>query len=1314
MATILFAAAGAALGSGFGGTLLGLSGAVIGRAVGATLGRVIDQRLLGGGSEPVEVGRLDRLHLMGAGEGAAIPRIWGKMRLPGQVIWASPYREVRRSSGGGKGAPQPRVTQFSYSVSLAIGLCEGEILGVGRIWADGKEVAPSSLNMRVYRGSESQMPDPVIGAWEGDVPAFRGLAYVVMEELSLEPFGNRVPQFSFEVMRKADASGAEGPAGYQDIIRGVAVIPGTGEYSLATQKVRRQAGLGVNEDEVLNQSMPGDVTDFPLSLQQLTRELPSCRAAALVVSWFGDDLRAGFCKVKPKIAQQLHFANDTRSGPVFGSLLRGVNQTWRAGGIAAAEAERLPEVEGRAIYGGTPGDAAILQGIRALQQAGQEVMFYPFVLMEQMPGNVLPNPYADGVGQPAYPWRGRITLANAPGRPGSADGTFAARAEVAAFFGQAQASHFQIDGETITYSGPEDWGYRRFILHYAHLCAIAGGVESFCIGSELRGLSTIMAEGQSFPAVEALVALAQDVRAILGPGVKISYASDWSEYFGFQRGGDVHFHLDPLWAHPAIDFIGIDNYMPLSDWRDGSDHADAGWESIYALGYLAGNVLGGEGYDWFYDGPEGRQFQLRRPIRDSAHGEDWVFRYKDLPGWWGNFHHPRLGGIRASQPTAWVPGSKPIRFTEYGCPAVDKGTNEPNKFFDPKSSESAVPHYSTGERDDVIQMQYFRAMEAVWSDVGANPVATVYEGRMLDLDHCYAWSWDARPYPAFPRDEARWADGPNWRLGHWLNGRATAQPLDRVVGEICAEAGVASVETARLHGLVAGYAVQDVTTARSVLQPLGLVGGFDAVEEAGALAFVNRGVGAFVPLEEASLALDQAGERSLQATRLAESEAISAVRLGYVAEGADHGVRLVDAMEGPSGAGPVSQSEYSGLLPDEQAQALVQRWLVEATAARDAVSFRLPPSRLDIRAGRMVALADAVYRVDRVEVGEDRLIEATRIEPSIYALKELASSPVAWSGFRPPGQVLPIWLDIPLVTQAGEAHAPHLAVEAAPWPGQVAVWRGESEAGYSVFALRDQRAVIGLTETMLESARPGLLDRGTRLLVRLRSGALASVPERALLSGANLAAVGSGDPDDWEVIQFAQAELVSPGLFALSGLLRGQVGSDGSAPANRPEGSVFVLLNDAVQPMNTGAALRGVEMDYRIGDASQGPGDPDVVQQRLAFRGNGLRPYAVCHLRATRLAGDAWRATWVRRTRQGGDGWDAPEVPLGEEREEYLAELLRPNGTVARQFAVTTPLLNISAALVAAEGLSAGFTLRVAQVSALYGPGPWRSLSVVP
>src|SRR6056297_1966427 len=104
MATILLSAAGAAIGGAVGGSVLGLSSVLIGRAVGATLGRVIDQRLLGAGSEAVEVGKLARYRVTGASEGTAMGRSYARTRVGGQVIWSTRFRErVDKERVGGKG-----------------------------------------------------------------------------------------------------------------------------------------------------------------------------------------------------------------------------------------------------------------------------------------------------------------------------------------------------------------------------------------------------------------------------------------------------------------------------------------------------------------------------------------------------------------------------------------------------------------------------------------------------------------------------------------------------------------------------------------------------------------------------------------------------------------------------------------------------------------------------------------------------------------------------------------------------------------------------------------------------------------------------------------------------------------------------------------------------------------------------------------------------------------------------------------------------------------------------------------------------------
>ena len=551
MATLILGAAGAALGAGFGGTVLGLSGAVIGRAIGATIGRSIDQRILGGGSEPVEVGRLDRLRLTGASEGAAIPRIWGRMRVAGQVLWASPFVEHSTSRrAGGKGGSGPKATEYSYSCSLAIGLCAGEILRIGRIWADGNEIEPAALNLRLYHGTEDQLPDPRLEAeiGVGQVPAYRGLAYVVIEDLALSPYGNRVPQLTFEVARAAQGPLIEAEPGLQEAVQAVALIPGTGEYALSTRPISL-AGNFLLPGAPVNMNNPSGKTDFAASLAQLQGDLPNCRSVSLVVSWFGDDLRCGACSIRPKVEQ---LDRDGQEMP------------WAAGGIVREEAQEITRIDGRSVYGGTPSDQSVIEAIRAMRAAGQEVMFYPFILMEQLAGNGRPDPWTGAEDQPVLPWRGRITTAKSRGHEGTTDRTAGAEAEVAAFFGTCLPSDFSAGQDTVAYGGPEEWGMRRFTLHYAHLCQLAGGVDAFCIGSEMVGLTRIRGAGDSFPAVEAFRRLAEEVKAILGPDCAVSYAADWTEYGGYQADGNIYFPLDPLWADPAVDFIGIDNSVSLT------------------------------------------------------------------------------------------------------------------------------------------------------------------------------------------------------------------------------------------------------------------------------------------------------------------------------------------------------------------------------------------------------------------------------------------------------------------------------------------------------------------------------------------------------------------------------------------------------------------------------------------------------------------------------------------------------------------------------------------------------------------------------
>ncbi|MFZ7090429.1 baseplate multidomain protein megatron [Primorskyibacter sp. 2E233] len=1304
MATILLSAAGAAIGSSIGGSVLGLSMTAVGRFVGASLGRALDQRLMGQGSEAVETGKIDRFRITGAGEGAPVAQVYGRMRLGGHVIWATEFKErVKESGGGGKGTPQqPQIKKYSYSLSLALALCEGEITGVQRIWADGAEVPLQDLNMRVYPGTYDQLPDPKIEAVEGtgQVPAYRGTAYVVIEDLQLERFGNRIPQFSFEVTRPDLQDATDVPTA----VSGVAMIPGTGEYALATEPVyMRYAassgdlfGAGKGGKRVANINSPSEEPDFNTSLKQLTDELPGCGASSLVVSWFGNDLRCGSCQIKPKV-EQAEF--DAPKMP------------WSVSGLSRADAELVPHSADRPVYGGTPTDQSVVQAIRRMSAEGLEVMYYPFILMDQMEGNGLTDPWTGADDQPSLPWRGRITLSTAPGRVGSPDGTTGADAEVAAFFGSVTATDFTVGDGTVEYNGPEEWSYSRFILHQAALCAAAGGVKAFCIGSEMRSLTQVRG-ASGFAAVAALKALAAECRAMLGPQVKLGYAADWTEYFGYhpQDGsGDLFFHLDPLWSDENVDFIGIDNYMPLSDWRDSAGHADAEWGSIYNLDYLKANIAGGEGYDWYYDGQEGRDAQRREPITDGAYDEPWVWRYKDIRNWWQNLHYERIGGVRADDPTAWAPGSKPIWFTELGCAAVNKGTNQPNKFVDPKSSESSLPHYSNGLRDELIQRQYIRAIYDYWGDPENNPASEVYGGPMIDMSRAFVWAWDARPYPWFPGNDALWSDGPNYRQGHWLNGRVSGRTLASVVREICERAGLTGIDTRALHGFVRGYIVPTVSDARRALQPLMLAYGFDAIERDGTLVFRMRDGAQPIDISTENLALSEDVEGDLMETRASEVEMAGRVRVGFVLADADHQVATEETVLPDEQTHAVAETDLSLVMTRGEGRQTAERWLAEARVSRDTMRFALPPSKLHLGAGDVVRLptrsGPVLARIDRVDVLDHQIIDAVRIEPDAFQPSEYTEDGVSMRPFTAAVPVTPFFMDLPLMSGEEVEHAPHLALAAEPWPGTVAVYDAPTDADYALNGIIAAQSVIGVTETPLHAAGAGRIDRGAPLRIRLATGALQSISNEAFLAGANLMAIGDGTPGNWELFQFRDADLVEDDVWALGHRLRGQAGSDGVMPETWPAGSIVVMMDGAPVQIALAAAQRRLERHFRIGPARRPYDDPTYVHEVHAFDGNGLRPYRPAHLRVTEAAGDL-SVNWIRRTRIEGDPWDLFEVPLGEESELYVVRVLQSD-TVVREEQVTAPEWTYSAGMQNADGLSGLFTIAVAQVSARFGPGPF-------
>ena len=612
---------------------------------------------------------------------------------------------------------------------------------------------------------------------------------------------------------------------------GVNLLPASGEWVYDTIPHRtQQVTQATPVVQNLNAAPGGTRTDYSIAIDNLQATYPGCRTVSLVCAWFGNSTDATQCAIYP---------STTFIGGASQALSNGAwsDDPWRCSGLTQASSGLIPisQSGGSFVYGGTPSDPSIVRCIRDLKARGLRVVFYPFLLMDT----------------PGYPWRGRITFQGS-------DVSQAASDAVASFLGGATASEFTRDTTNLTvgYSGgPTDYSYRRMILHYANLCVVAGGVDLFLLGSELRGLETLRGPGWTkagtlatdgtarwdYPFVAGLAQLAADVRAIFdGAGLArdtaslhnlVAYSADWSDWMGVQHPGanGQWPHLDGLYASPAIDLVSFDDYLPLSDWTStggldtvywsapkpttwppGADTMNGlglvGPPTLASLAYLKGNIEGGEKFAWFYadstnlgrgPDPAGSGAQASRPEGDRlaqtrtpyASGQQ-ILANKQLRWWWNNPHYAVYdagdgqGWVAHGAPTAWIAQSKPITFAEYGFPSCDRGTNQPNVFYDPKSSESFTPYWSIWDpaeggnfrprRDDLLASLGRQAVVEYWT-VDGNNRASAAGVKMIEPTFMCAWNWDARPFPAFPA-LGIWGDAGNWATGTWIGGKGPGFP----------------------------------------------------------------------------------------------------------------------------------------------------------------------------------------------------------------------------------------------------------------------------------------------------------------------------------------------------------------------------------------------------------------------------------------------------------------------------------------------------------------------------------------------------------
>ncbi|MFM9889788.1 MAG: glycoside hydrolase TIM-barrel-like domain-containing protein [Rickettsiales bacterium] len=1212
MASDILSIVGRAVGTYFGGPLGGEVGARLGGAVGGAID--------GSKKTRYEGARLEQLAVQTSTYGRVIPMVFGTVRIAGNVIWSRPIKEVAtttKASSGGKGggggqkSATTTTTQYSYYITLAIAICEGEITRLDRVWADAKLLDLSKGTYRIYNGTENQLPDTLIESYEGvgGTPAYRGMAYVVIENFPMADFGNRIPNFTFEVTRRTpQVDGGDTPVESQ--VKSVMLIPGSGEFVYDTQGEFKINGTDASGNFVqngyqipLNTHTPDGRANVVVALDQMQQTFPNLEWVGLVVNWFGTSMDIASCGIWPCVEYQ--------------SGVKTTPDDWQVAGYTRATGRPVGNDAGKLRYGGTPDDDSIVRLLAHLRSRGLKIFFYPQMLM-------------DVAGKP---WRGDLT--------GSAS-------SVSSFFTATR-------------------GYNNFILHYANL--VAGKVDAFAIGTEMKGLTKITSSAGVFPAVSQLVSLAASVKSILGSSVKVTYAADWSEYHHDDNGW---YHLDPLWASSSIDFVGIDAYFPLTD----------GVQTGYDVAAIRAGWTSGEGYDFYYT-------DAARTTKATLAAR---YAWKNIGWWWNNTHTNPNGST-----TAWVPGSKPIWFTEYGFPSVDGATNQPNVFVDNTSSLSAYPRFSRGRVDFMAQRAAIAASETQWA--GSSMVQRMF-----------LWTWDARPYPYWPDLTDVWSDGGNWVTGHWVQGKLGASHVAAVIEQLATRSGLsaAQVDTGQLQLLLDGFVISQRVTARAAIEQLMQAYFFSIRETGNALVVVPRDATVDATVDVSDCIPQKSGDLEVPYVLKRQEDLVlpDRVEVQYLNRLLGYNASVQAAFRSTQSATDTQSLAVSLVLSDSHARAVAETLLSDQWAERSSIEFQLPMPHATLEPWDVVQLNDGAIthriRLTQVQVGK----------PGVVRLKGLIDAAQAWDGYIAPtvgsdgSLVLPNpdtrleVLDIPaLPSDTQDALTLRFAATgiSSGWTGTTVI-REQGSGNDEALIDLSTPATIGSALGVLVSGPTQVFDRLNTLDVALLGDVtLDSTTELSVLNGANVAVLGN------EIIQFATATLLSDGIYRLSKLLRGRQGTEDQV-GSHAVGERFVLLDNAVQSIILPVSNNGQAWTLRA--ATFGSSLGSGTTSNITVQANSLKPFGPVKLRAVADGAGNITLSWVRRARIDSGLRDYIDIPLNEQSEMYDVAVLA-GSVVKRNWRVTSPSVVYSAAQQVSDfgAVQSSLNLKVTQLSALIGAG---------
>lgn len=452
---------------------------------------------------------------------------------------------------------------------------------------------------------------------------------------------------------------------------------------------------------------------------------------------------------------------------------------------------------------------------------------------------------------------------------------------------------------------------------------------------------------------------------------------------------------------------------------------------------------------------------------------------------------------------------------------------------------------------------------------------------------------------------------------------------------------------------------------------------------AGKIKFVKRGQALAATVTEDDLAAHEWGSdvpSPVDKVRAQDLELPHEVNVLYINSGADY-QQGTQKSERQTGSGvSVMTIPLPVVMDDTKAKQVADVNHYNAWVGRTTYTLQLsrkwsklePTDVIDVDYNN-VTFRMRITKKDDAKPGIIKL-ECVAEDSAIYTQSGLGAggSNIPTQVVTIPVQTLGMLLDIPLLRDNDDNAGIYFAAcgYRSGWNGCALFKSNDGGATYSQVTSTNDEASIGYATTAIGDFYSGnIFDESNTVTVQMVTGTLSSASELLVLNGENYAVLGN------EIIQFKNAELVSAGVYTLSGLLRGRRGTEW-AMGSHSVGDRFVLANVA-----TWRRIPFQTSDIGLSRLFKFPTFGTTLQQTAAVpftpEAVGLECYSPVEVGAGRNASGDLVINWKRRGRISAEWRDYSDIPLGEAVESYEIDIMDSTfTTVLRTLTASSETVN--------------------------------------